>query len=191
MTAVDGRAAAVGEASGYVIRNYRRAILLALSAVCVILVAAACGYSTKGNLPPHIKTVAVPTFKNKTQEPAVEGTITAAVVNAFTTSGKLRVVPVGQADSILDGEVVGYDVQSTSVDRRINIRQYRLVVTLNIEFRDVKQGDMLFRQYGLREQADFNVPFEVSATISREEGAVRQAALDIGRRVVNLVVDRF
>jgi ribosomal protein L27 len=77
------------------------------------------------------------------------------------------------------------------VDRRINIRQYRLTVTLNIEFRDVKQGEMLFRQSGLQEIADFNVPFEVSATISREEGAVRQAAQDIGRKVVNLVVDRF
>jgi outer membrane lipopolysaccharide assembly protein LptE/RlpB len=174
-----------------VTRNSRRAILLGLSAVGLILVAAACGYSTKGNLPPHIKTVAVPTFKNKTQEPAVEGTITAAVVNAFTTSGKLRVVPVGQADSILDGEVVGYDVQSISVDRRINVRQYRLVVTLNLEFRDVKQNEMLFREEGLQERAEFTVPFEVSATISREEGAVRLAAVEIGRKVVNLVVDRF
>jgi len=165
--------------------------LLVAVLVAAVTVPNACGYSTKGNLPPHIKTVAVPTFKNKTQEPAVESTVTAAVINAFTTSGKLRVVPIGQADSILDGEVVGYDVQSTSVDRRINIRQYRLVVTLNIEFRDVKQGEMLFRQHGLTEQADFNVPFEVSATISREEGAVRRAALDIGRKVVNLVVDRF
>jgi len=165
--------------------------LLVAVLVAAVTVPNSCGYSTKGNLPPHIKTVAVPTFKNKTQEPAVESTVTAAVINAFTTSGKLRVVPSGQADSILDGEVVGYDVQSTSVDRRINIRQYRLVVTLNIEFRDVKQGEMLFRQHGLTEQADFNVPFEVFATISREEGAVRRAALDIGRKVVNLVVDRF
>src|SRR5262245_21548415 len=173
------------------IRKKRRVKLREMSAVVAILFAAACGYSTKGNLPSHIRTVAVPTFKNKTQEPAVESTMTAAVVNAFTTSGKLRVVPVGQADSILEGEVVGYDVQSTSVDRRINIRQYRLLVTLNIEFRDVKQGELLFRQQGLQEQADFNVPFEVAATISREEGAVRQAAQDIGRKIVNLVVDRF
>lgn len=165
--------------------------LLGVVLLAALTVPAACGYSTKGNLPSHIRTVAVPTFKNSTHEPAVESTMTAAVVNAFTTSGKLRVVPVGQADSILEGEVVGYDVQSTSVDRRINIRQYRLIVTLNIEFRDVKQGEMLFRQHGLQEIADFNVPFEVSATISREEGAVRQAAQDIGRKVVNLVVDRF
>jgi outer membrane lipopolysaccharide assembly protein LptE/RlpB len=164
---------------------------LAIALAAVLTVVAACGYSTKGNLPPHIKSVAVPTFKNKTQEPAVESTVTSAVVNAFTTSGKLRVVSVDQADSILEGEVVGYDVQSISVDQRINVRQYRLVVTLNLTFRDIRRGEMLFRQDGLQERAEFTVPFEVSATISREEGAVRQAAVEIGRKVVNLVVDRF
>lgn len=156
-----------------------------------VLMLGACGYSTKGNLPDHIKTVAVPTFKNKTQEPAVESTVTAAVVNAFTTSGKLRVVPVGQADSVLEGEVVGYDVQTVSVDNRINVRQYRLVVTVNLEFRDVRQGSLLFRQEGFQERADFAVPGQVSATIGREESAVRLAAVEIGRRIVNLVVDRF
>ena len=70
-------------------------------------------------------------------------------------------------------------------------RQYRLVVTLNLQFRDTREGSMLFRQEGLQERADFVVPGAVSATISREEGAVRQAAVEIGRRIVNLVVDRF
>ncbi|HET6366460.1 MAG TPA: LptE family protein [Pseudomonadales bacterium] len=153
--------------------------------------ATGCGYSTKGNLPDHIKSVAVPTFRNKTEQPAVESTITAAVINAFVTSGKLKVVAADHADSILEGEVVGYDIVSVAVDNRINVRQYRLVVTLNLSFRDMRQGGMLFRQEGLQERADFAVPFDVSGTINREEGAVRAAAVDIGRRVVNLVVDRF
>ena len=180
-----------GEASGYMIRSYRGAMMRTLVMVAATAFLSGCGYSTKGNLPSHIKSVAVPTFKNKTQEPAVESTITAAVVNAFTTSGKLKVVTVAEADSVLEGEVVGYDVQTVSVDRRINVRQYRLVVTLNLQFRDARQGGMLFHQQGLQERADFTVPFEVSATISREEGAVRLAAVEIGRRIVNLVVDRF
>ena len=162
-----------------------------LLAAALVAILGGCGYSTSGNLPSHIKSVAVPMFKNKTQEPAVESTITAAVVNAFASSGKLKVVPVDQADSILDGEVVGYDVQTVSVDQKINVRQYRLVVTFNLQFRDARQGGMLFRQEGLQERADFVVPFTVSATISREEGAVRLAAVEIGRRIVNLVVDRF
>jgi len=157
----------------------------------VVTLLARCGYSFRGNLPGHIRTVAVPTFRNKTQEPAVESVITSAVVNAFVTSGKLRVVPVDQADSILDGEIVGYDIQSIAVDRRINAREFRLTVTMNLELRDVKQGGLLFRQEGLSEKADFRVAGQVSDTISREDSAVRQAAVDVGRRIVNLVVDRF
>src|SRR4029453_8442639 len=61
----------------------------------------ACGYSFQGSLPSHVKTVAVPVFVNRTQEPAVESTITAAVVDALTRTGRLKVVPVAEADSIL------------------------------------------------------------------------------------------
>lgn len=150
-----------------------------------------CGYSFTGSLPSHIKTVAVPIFTNKTQEPAVENSITAAVIDAFANSGKLKVVPLGQADSILEGEIVGYQLQSIAFDRRINVREYRLLVTLNIQFRDVRRGGMLWRQEGLQETSDFRVPGQVSETISREEGAVREAARDIGRKIVNLAVDRF
>jgi hypothetical protein len=31
----------------------------------------------------------------------------------------------------------------------------------------------------------------VAVSIAREEGALRQAAIDIGRAIVNLAVDRF
>ena len=42
----------------------------------------------RGNLPAHIQTVAVPIFVNRTSEPAVENVL----VQAFSTSGRLRVV---------------------------------------------------------------------------------------------------
>ncbi len=165
----------------------------ALAALAVVLVAAlgGCGYSFRGNLPDHIRTVAVPIFTNKTQEPAVENAITAAVIDAFSNSGKLKVVSAGQADSVLEGEIVGYQLQSIAFDRQLNVREYRLLVTLNIQFRDVRRGGMLWRQEGLQETSDFRVPGQVSETISREEGAVREAARDIGRKIVNLAVDRF
>lgn len=169
------------------IRARAGALALALLATA----AGGCGYSLSGSLPAHIKTVAVPTFTNRTQEPAVENTITAAVVNAFVSSGKLRVVPLAEADAVLEGEIVGYQIQSVAVDRRINVREYRLLVTLNIQFRDVRRGGLLWRQEGLQEKADFRVLGQVAETISREEGAVREAAVDIGRKIVNLVVDRF
>ena len=150
-----------------------------------------CGYSLGGNLPGHIKTVAVPVFVNRTHEPAVENFLTRAVIDAFVTSGRLRVVRPEDADAILEGEIVGYRLEALAFDPRANVREYRLWVTLNLRFRDVRKQAMLWRQEGLQEKADFRVPGQVAQTISREESALRQAAVDIGRAIVNLAVDRF
>ena len=162
-----------------------------LVALLVPLAAGGCGYSVRGQLPAHIKTVGVPIFINRTAEPAVEGLLTRAIVEAFATNGKLRVVRPEDADSILEGEVVGYTIDSIAFDPRANVRQYRLIVTLNLRFRDVRRNTLLFEQFGFQERADFQVVSVVADTISREENAVRVAAVDIARTVVNLAVERF
>jgi outer membrane lipopolysaccharide assembly protein LptE/RlpB len=165
----------------------RRGLGLALAA----LLLAGCGYSTRGSLPDHIKTVAVPIFKNRTLEPGVESAITSGVVNAISSGGRVKVVPVDEADAILQGEVVGYSLDGLSFDTNANVRAYRLRLVLNVEFRDVRRSAMLWRQEGLQETSDFQVAGQVSDTIARGQGAVQQAAAEIGRKVVNLAVDRF
>jgi hypothetical protein len=57
--------------------------------------------------------------------------------------------------------------------------------------RDLRKNTMLFQQSDVREQADFRVQNAVSQTISREETALRAAAVDIGRAIVSLAVTRF
>ncbi len=162
------------------------------AALGLMLVAlAGCGYSFRGNLPDHVKTVAVPVFANKTPEPAVENFLTQAVIRAFSTNGRLRVVRPEEADAILEGEVVGYEVQALAFDPRASIQQYRLVVTMNLRFRDVRRNALLFEQARFQEKADFRVIGVVSQTISREESALQAAAVDIARSIVSLAVDRF
>ena len=164
-----------------------------LAGVVIACLVGGCGYSVGlgGNLPSHLKTVAVPIFVNSTQQPAVEGVITAAVVNAFVTSGRLRVVSVKEADSILEGNIVGYNLESIAYNSQINVTVYRLRVRVNILFRDVRQGTTLYKQDGLEQWADFRVQGQVSDTLAREDQAARQAAAEIGRRIVASSVDRF
>jgi hypothetical protein len=152
-----------------------------------------CGYSVGlgGNLPSHLKTVAVPIFVNSTQQPAVEGVITAAVVNAFVTSGRLKVVSVKEADSILEGNIITYNLESIAYNAQINVTEYRLRVRVNILFRDVRQNTTLYKQDGLEQWADFRVQGQVSDTLAREDQAARQAAVEIGRRIVASSIDRF
>jgi outer membrane lipopolysaccharide assembly protein LptE/RlpB len=163
----------------------------ALAGVVVAALLAGCGYSFRGTLPSHVKTVSVPIFVNRTREPGVESVITRAVVEAFSTNGRLRVVRAEDADAILEGEITSYGVEAIAYDRTLNVQQYRLVVILNLRMRDVKRNEVLFQQAGVQEQADFRVIGPVDLTIAREETALRQAATEIGRSVVSLTIDRF
>lgn len=167
----------------------RRLLWLVLAAALV----AGCGYSTSGNLPDHIKTVAVPIFKNRTPQAGVESAVTSGVVTAFSNGGRVRVVPLEQADAVLEGEVVGFTLDGLAFDgtRSADVTAYRLRLVLNVEFRDVRRNVLLWRQEGLQETSDFQVLGQVSDTIARGQGAVQQAAAEIGRKVVALAVDRF
>ena len=162
-----------------------------LGLLAAALLLAGCGYSTRGNLPDHIRTVAVPIFRNRTLEPGVETAVTSGVVNGFSSGGRLRVVPADQADALLEGEVVGYSLDGLAFDQNANVRAYRLRLVLNVEFRDVRRSALLWRQEGLQETSDFQVVGQVSDTLARGQGAVLQAAAEIGRKVVNLAVARF
>jgi len=149
------------------VRGGGRALALGLLAAAV----AGCGYSFRGTLPEHIQTVAVPLFANKTGEPRIESLLTSAVVEAFSTNGRLRVVKREDADAVLEGEVVGYSLLSISYDSQANVRQYRLIMTINLKLLDMRRSAVLFEERNLREKADFQVMNAVSQTISVEETA--------------------
>jgi hypothetical protein len=162
-------------------------LLLVLAAVS----SAGCGYSFHGNLPEHIKTVAVPIFKNQSDVPGFENAITSAVISAFSGGGRLRVVPLDQADSILEGEILSTQIDGAGFDRNQNVQAYHLIVVLNVTFRDVRQNKVLWQEYGFTQIADFQVQGQVSDTLAQGRGAAGQAATDIGRKIANAATDLF
>ncbi len=163
--------------------------------LCVVfaigILVVGCGYSFRGSLPPHIRTVAVLVLENKTQEPGVESLITNALVEAFVSSGRLRLVKAEEADAVLSGSVVGYALESIAFDRNANVTQYRLRIALNLKLRDAKREEDLWKEDGIQERADFNVPGQVSVTLVREQEALRRASVDIARAVVNRAIEGF
>lgn len=168
----------------------RRQVPPALLALA-LAAAGGCGYTVGGNLPAHLKTVAVPVFVNKSLQPDIAGPITVAVAQAFASDGRLRVVPVPEADTILEGEIVSYRLDLVGFDAQANVQAYQVVVTLNVRFRDVRAGAMLWQQDGLEGIADFRAPAAVAATFTRQDAAVARAAVQLGRAIVARAVDRF
>jgi outer membrane lipopolysaccharide assembly protein LptE/RlpB len=167
-----------------------RRLLVAVTLAAGLL-ASGCGYSLRGNLPEHLQTVAVPMFQNRTLVPAVENFMTTAVLNAFSTNGRLRVVGVNEADAILDGEITSYSLQAISYDAAANVTQYRLTLTLNLAFRDVRRNRVLLQRRGYSDRVDFAIPGTVAETIAAAETALQRVSTEIARSVVSFVIEEF
>jgi outer membrane lipopolysaccharide assembly protein LptE/RlpB len=159
--------------------------------VSVVVLVSGCGYSLRGTLPEHLQTVAVPVFQNRTMVPAVENFLTTAMLNAFMTNGRLRVTTVDRADAILEGAITTYSLQAIAYDSVANVRQYRLTLTMDLRFRDVRRNQLLFQRNGYSDRADFVVPGTVAETITVSESALQQVSTEIARSVVSFVIDRF
>jgi outer membrane lipopolysaccharide assembly protein LptE/RlpB len=163
----------------------------AVGVMALLLLTAGCGYSWRGTLPPHIKTVGVPVFANRTQWPNIEAALTAAVANAFATDGRLKVVNPSEADAILEGEIINYQVTVLAFDSNANPQQYRLFVTVSVRFRDVRRGVILFEERGLQERVDYLAAPVVADTIARQDAAIVPVAQIIARDIVARAVDPF
>jgi outer membrane lipopolysaccharide assembly protein LptE/RlpB len=163
----------------------------ALALLALLVVGSGCGYSWRGTLPPHIRTVGVPVFANHTQWPNIEGPLTAAVANAFATDGRLKVVGPASADAILEGEIVNYQVSVIAFDTNATATQYRLFVTVDVRFRDVRRGVMLFEQRGLQERVDYLAAAVAADTIARQDAAIVPVANVLARDIVARAVDPF
>ncbi|MGH7265785.1 MAG: LPS assembly lipoprotein LptE [Candidatus Rokuibacteriota bacterium] len=165
----------------------RRAVLL-----LGVLLAGGCGYSLRPSLPPGIRTVHIPVLENRTLEPGIESFVTQALTQALVTSGLARIAQSAEtADGILEGQIVEYSLTSLAFDQAANVTQYRLQIGLSLTLRDRAKNQVIWRQERISERADFPVSGQVTATIAREEEAVRRAAVDVSRAIISLAFEGF
>lgn len=90
----------------------RRVFWRALLALAAVGLGAACGYNLQGTgvfLPPHIRTVAIPVFKNLTTRFELEVKLTQGVISEFVARGKVSIVTdTASADAVLTGEISNF-----------------------------------------------------------------------------------
>lgn len=155
-------------------------------ALLVLLAAACAPYRLGTTLPAHLRSVHVPTFTNSTPEPGIEVEVTNEVVSRFRIDGNLAPVSREAADSLLEGEITGWDreVLIYAGDDRDEVEEYRLVVTAAITFHDFNRDRELITRRLVRGQANF----VIDANMAEAERAARPEAFrDLARRIVDEV----
>ena len=114
------------------------------------LLLAGCGiYSFRGNLPPHIRSIAVPTVVNQTSEFAATDVATETVTNLFVKENILRVTDVDHADSNLQitiTRVTDRPSAYTGGDAAETVEEWRLDVTAQVVWYDIARNRPLFEK---------------------------------------------
>ncbi len=103
-----------------------------------------CGYySLKGSLPPHLKTVAIPLFENRTPEFGITETLTDAVIDEFVRDGSLKLVDRTAADVLITGTITSVNDRAGAFDQQETVADIKVYVSVSIECLDqVKRQKM-------------------------------------------------
>lgn len=109
-----------------------------------------CGiYTFSGSsLPSDLKTVDIPLFLNKSMEPNVADEVTQELNTQVQSANLLRIVTRG-GDASISGTVTSYEnkpyMYSTVEERKVDIDQYKVTITADVEFTDNKKNSELFK----------------------------------------------
>jgi len=180
--------------------------------LCVSLALSACGYhvgGTASRLPPGLKVIAVPAFKNDTTRYRIEQVMTEAVVHEFIARTKYRIVSSeNSGDAVLHGEITSFEAtpavfdttptpgsNSTTVPgvNAATARATTMLVSVHmkvvLEERETKKVLYKNDNYLFRE------PYEISTDPSKffdEQGpALGRMSRDFSARLVSDVLENF
>lgn len=131
------------------------------------------GYTHGSIFRSDVKTVAVPAFGTKSFSRGDEVTLSQALVTQIESRTPYKVVPLGRADTVLEGIVVGTGVGTVSADNYTALPQEHLyTISVDFTWKDLRTGQILV------ERRNFEQSSAYYPTMGEGRFAGRQAAAE-------------
>ncbi len=168
--------------------------------LCLIVVAAlpmlSCGYHLAGTgnfLPPTLKKVGVPTFKNMTARYELDQKLTTAVINELTSRTRYEIVPDATGvDAVMNVTINLYLDQPVAFSGSSRSRQYQIRIGASIELRDSAKNDVLYSNPSfVSPPYPYDLPEGGGDAFQAQTEALNQAVLDFARRLVSTMLEGF
>jgi hypothetical protein len=132
-------------------------------------------YSFSPRTSSHMSSVAVPFFENRTNRYGLDDQLTTAVAQGFLEDGALKVVDEGQADSVLRGTITEYVRKAAVFDEIENVTKVRVVITIDVTYRDLVTGNIVWEQKGLSEWGEYTPVAQGDEPAGTEEDGQNEA----------------
>jgi Lipopolysaccharide-assembly len=181
-----------------------RQVLLA-SVLAAATASSGCGYALAGRgnfLPNYIQTIGIPTFQNHTSYFALAELVTDKVRTEFIGRGNYKIVPEATgADAVLIGAVTNVTIVPTNFSAEQQASRYTIIVTANIELRDVAKDTVLWTNSALSVREEYDATSNLtndpsgfvdpSTFFNQETNAVERVSNEFSRTVVSAILEAF
>lgn len=162
--------------------------------IFVLTLGASCGYHLRGtgsSLPPGVKTMSIPVFRNLTTRYELDLKLTRAVINEMIERGKVSVSPDPEkSDAVLEGELVSFLAAPVAFTGGAQADRYTITVTAKILLKERSSQKTLFsnpsfvyvEQYIVPQGRDFD---------SVQSEAIDKIAVMFARSLVAAILEGF
>lgn len=153
----------------------------------LLLLAGCANYRLGSMLPADIRTVHIPTCNNQTSEPLIEQDVTQAILAQIQMDGSLRIAPEDTADTILEISLNKFwlDPVAYVAGESSTANQYRM--NIQAAFVLYRRADRSVVAHASTVTGWYDFDFAGDMTSSKAV-ALRPAAADLGRRIINHLV---
>ena len=140
-----------------------------------------CTYSFNPSLYSRVRSIAIPVFSNETIRYGLAEPLTKALIEAFTQDGTLKVTGEKEADSVLEGTIVGYERTPFIYDEYETVSSFKVTIRIDVEFIDRVRDGVFWR----REFEDWG---DYPAGGQEEEG-IEKATEKLKDRLVREIIE--
>jgi len=189
---------AAEEANAEAQQQMSKTALKLLSLVALALVATSCGYTLAGRggtLPEHIRIIGIPQFTNRSPFPEIDRIVTERVAEEFRGRGRYRVLPdTNGVDAVLTGTILNAVPMPTSFTAGSRqASSYAMVVTLSVEFKDVKNDKVIWSNPSLTVREEYEVPTgagtDPAAFFRQDSNAVERLARTLSKALATAIFE--
>jgi Lipopolysaccharide-assembly len=115
--------------------------------IIILMVLSACTYSVYSSGLPHLKTISIKSFQNKTTEYNLEEDVFNSLSDDFSNDGRLSIVTISP-DCIVEGAILDYsnDVLSYAGS---TVDEYKVQILFNITFTDLTKNTIIWQDNSL------------------------------------------
>lgn len=135
--------------------------------IIFVVILCSCTYSVYTTGYPHLKSIAITPFENKTTQYNLEENIHNSLSGNFENDGRLKIVGLSP-DCQLDGEILDYSNKILSYAGS-SVEEYEVRILFKINFTDLKKNMIILKNDALQLSETYSSSEEISEFKTEEE----------------------